>query len=188
MTSALALHRSPPQPIIIAIPTEFCSIPLRALACAAALIACSSTSGQASTVGAVRLDTGSTGLSIVARKQDVDPSAADALAEIKRRSGLTWTQLATIFEVSRQAVHSWANGASVGRAAHIGRVKQLLERVRAFGELPAFKVRDVLLGSAAEPLKCQQVSTNEPPILVSDSTPFAHQFELRPGKTKIKRG
>jgi DNA-binding XRE family transcriptional regulator len=111
---------------------------------------------------------------------------SDALDDIRRRSGLTWGQLATIFEVSRQTVHSWANGSTV-RVAHADRVNELLEQVRELDGLPAFKVRDKLLGLSKNLSNSGFEPSGEPPILISDNTPFAHQLELRPSKTKVKR-
>lgn len=172
--------------VMVAIPSENGFFPLKALF-ATALIACSSTSSQAASVGPIRMDSGSTGVAIAAREQDINPSMTDALDEIKRCSGLTWGQLATIFKVSRRTVHSWANGATV-RVAHIGLVTQLLERVRGFQDMPAFKVRDHLLNQLDNRSKVLPEANGEAPILIGDNTPFEHQLELRPGKINIRRG
>ncbi|MCY4560118.1 MAG: helix-turn-helix transcriptional regulator [Chloroflexi bacterium] len=50
-------------------------------------------------------------------------STAEAIMEIRRRSGLTWQELAELFDVSRRSVHHWANGnpASAGRDRTIRR-------------------------------------------------------------------
>lgn len=173
-------------PVIVAIPNEIGSFPLKAFL-ASALIACSSTSAQAATVAPVRIDSTSAGVASGARQLDVDLSTADALDEIKRRSGLTWGQLAAIFKVSRRTVHSWANGAAV-RVAHAGLVTQLLERVQEFDGLPAFKVRDGLLGLSADPTNAEPWVGNESPILVGDNTPFVYQLEPRSGKINVRRG
>lgn len=37
-------------------------------------------------------------------------SAREVVIELRRVSGLTWAQLATLLNVSRQTVHSWASG------------------------------------------------------------------------------
>lgn len=49
--------------------------------------------------------------------------AAD-VAVIRQISGLTWEQLAQLFEVSRRAVHLWASGARLSdrHAAHVERI------------------------------------------------------------------
>jgi DNA-binding transcriptional regulator YiaG len=172
--------------VVVAIPNESGSFPLKALF-ASALIACSSTSAQAATAAPVRMDSTSAGVAIGAREKDINLSTADALDEIKRRSGLTWGQLATIFNVSRQTVHSWANGAAV-RVGRVGQVIQLLERVREFDGYPAFKVRDRLFGLSVDQANAKPLATDESPILVGDNTPFVHHLEPQPGKIKVRRG
>jgi hypothetical protein len=174
-------------PMLVAMPQESGMFALKGLAFATALIACGSTSVQASSIGSVRLDAGSTGLTVVAREQDVRQSFTDALDELKLKSGLTWGQLALLFKVSRRTVHSWANGGAV-RLANVARVNELLDHVRQLDSLPAFKIRERLLGLLASPSNGQTLSSNEPPILASDNTPFVHQLELRAAKTKVKRG
>lgn len=157
---------------------------LKSLAFAAALVAGSTTSAHASSIGSVRLESGNGGQVLVAREQDVRA----ALEEIKRKSRLTWAELAGLFEVSRRTVHSWVNGAPV-RAANASRVSRLLERVRELDGLQSYKVRAELLGNHANSVSGSLVPhEGESPILVSDNTPFVHQLKLGPAKTKIKRG
>lgn len=187
MTPAHVPFGTNSAPMIIGVRFEQGFFSLKTLAFATAIVASSSTPTQASAVGSMRMDIGSTSLSVLARQQDVDVSLADTLAEIKHRSGLTWGQLAAIFEVSRQTVNSWANGAAV-RIAHVARVNELLERVRDLGELPAFKVRDILLGRSAVRSGSRLAQRDEPPILVSDNAPFEHQLGLKPGRIKLRRG
>lgn len=183
MLSAPVLRQPTPMPMIVRLPSEAGRVSNATLAFGAALLACTSSSGQATTIGSMRMDAGSTVLMALAREQEVDRSTAEALTEIKRRSGLTWGQIARLFRVSRRAVHSWAGGSAV-RAEHAGRVNQLLGRVRELSDLPVFKVREHLLECEATGV----ARTPEPPILVSDPTPFAHQLTLRPSKTRFKRG
>ena len=40
-------------------------------------------------------------------------STAEAILEIRRRSGLTWEELGELFDVSRRSVHHWASGKAV---------------------------------------------------------------------------
>ncbi len=40
----------------------------------------------------------------------IDESNRQAVSELRRLSGLTWDQLAQLFEVSRRSVHFWASG------------------------------------------------------------------------------
>ncbi len=52
------------------------------------------------------------------------PSASGALSELRRLSGLSWEQLARIFDVSRRALHFWASGKPMARSneEHLQRV------------------------------------------------------------------
>ena len=52
-----------------------------------------------------------------------------AIAELRRLTGLTWEQLAHLFNVTRRSVHFWASGGKVTGAsgAHL---KRVLETVR----------------------------------------------------------
>ena len=40
-------------------------------------------------------------------------STAEAILEIRRRSGLTWEEMSDLFDVSRRSIHHWASGKSV---------------------------------------------------------------------------
>ncbi len=187
MTNLAIRYQPKLDPMIVLIPMEGGVFPLKTVAFAAMLVACSSTSSQATTVGSARMIPGSSMVSGVAQQQNCELNVAEALDDIKQRTGLTWGQLATIFEVSRQTMHSWANGSTV-RLANIGRVNELLEQARELDGLPAFQVRDLLLGLSKNSRNSNLQSMGDPPILVSDSSPFVHQLELRPSKTKVKRG
>ena len=52
-----------------------------------------------------------------------------AVSELHRVSGLTWDQVAGLFDVSRRSVHFWASGKSLS-AAHEQRLFRVLEAVR----------------------------------------------------------
>ncbi len=41
------------------------------------------------------------------------PTTGQAVMEIRRLSGLTWEELADLFDVSRRSLHHWANGKTV---------------------------------------------------------------------------
>ncbi len=56
-------------------------------------------------------------------------SAAEAIMEIRRRSGLTWEELGDLFEVSRRSVHYWASGKSAS-ARHDRVIRRMLAAVR----------------------------------------------------------
>jgi hypothetical protein len=53
-------------------------------------------------------------------------STAEAVLEIRRRSGLTWEELGDLFDVSRRSVHHWASGKTVS-----ARHDQMIHRVLA---------------------------------------------------------
>lgn len=52
-----------------------------------------------------------------------------ALPELRRRTGLTWDQMARLFEVSRRSVHAWASGKPM-TADHEEHLHRLLAVVR----------------------------------------------------------
>ena len=49
--------------------------------------------------------------------------------EVRRRSGLTWQELAELFEVSRRSVHHWANGKPVS-AGNDRTIRRMLAAIR----------------------------------------------------------
>lgn len=57
-------------------------------------------------------------------------SAADAIRELHRESGLTWDQLSKLFGTSRRALHMWANGARLS-ATNESRLHELESIIRA---------------------------------------------------------
>lgn len=56
-------------------------------------------------------------------------SAKEGILEIRKRSGLTWKEIALIFGVSPRAVHLWANGERVS-AEHETKLRAVLEKIR----------------------------------------------------------
>lgn len=57
-------------------------------------------------------------------------SLAEAVVEIRRRSGLTWEQLARLLGVERRSVHLWASGRplNAANAERVGRVLAIVRR------------------------------------------------------------
>jgi hypothetical protein len=55
---------------------------------------------------------------------------ADAVLEVRRRSGLTWEQLASLFGVDRRSVHLWASGRpmNAANAVRLNRILAVLRR------------------------------------------------------------
>lgn len=56
-------------------------------------------------------------------------STAEAILEIRRRSGLTWEELGDLFDVSRRSVHHWASGKTVS-AKHDQMIRRTLAAIR----------------------------------------------------------
>ena len=57
---------------------------------------------------------------------------SDRVRLLRRRTGLTWSQLATIFGVSRRAVHHWAEGGNM-TAVNMARLDELCDRLDRSG-------------------------------------------------------
>lgn len=71
------------------------------------------------------------------------------LTELRRRTGLTWEQLARLFNVSRRAVHFWASGKAM-TADHEERLKRVIAVVRQMDRGSASENRAVLLSPDRE--------------------------------------
>ena len=56
-------------------------------------------------------------------------STAQAILEIRRRSGLTWEEIGDLFNVSRRSVHHWASGKPVS-AGNDQMIRRILAAVR----------------------------------------------------------
>lgn len=56
-------------------------------------------------------------------------STAEAVLEIRRRSGLTYEELSDLFDVSRRSVHHWASGKAVS-ARHDQAIRRILAAIR----------------------------------------------------------
>jgi transcriptional regulator with XRE-family HTH domain len=57
--------------------------------------------------------------------------AGGAIAELRRLSGLTWDQLARLFNVSRRALHFWASGKPMapGNEEHLQRLLGVIRKI-----------------------------------------------------------
>lgn len=62
---------------------------------------------------------------------DGDASTSAAIGELRRRSGLTWEQLARMFRVTRRSIHLWASGKpmSVTDKVRLGRLLTVIRRI-----------------------------------------------------------
>lgn len=72
-----------------------------------------------------------------------------AIAALRRLTGLTWEQLAQLFNVSRRSVHFWASGSKMAseNRAHLERV---LDTVRFVDRGSATENRAAILATAAD--------------------------------------
>lgn len=61
--------------------------------------------------------------------QRASESTDAAILEIRRRSGLTWEELADLFDVSRRSVHHWASGKPIN-AEHERALRAVLTALR----------------------------------------------------------
>lgn len=78
----------------------------------------------------------------VVTDETITPSAA--IAELRRRSGLTWDQLARLFGVSRRSIHFWASGEGLS-AVNEERLGRMLAVIRYFDRGNAQVTRSVLM-------------------------------------------
>ena len=74
----------------------------------------------------------------------VRQSTAEAILEIRRRSGLTWESLSDLFNVSRRTVHHWANGRAPSTRHEVD-IRRTLDAVRHLDEGSQRATRDRLL-------------------------------------------
>lgn len=74
---------------------------------------------------------------------------SDAIAELRRTSGLTWDQIGQLFGVSRRSVHFWASGKPMN-AANERRLRQVLGIVRQADRGDARSNRAVLFEASAD--------------------------------------
>jgi transcriptional regulator with XRE-family HTH domain len=75
-------------------------------------------------------------------------STAEAVLELRRLSGLTWEELAGVFDVSRRSVHHWASGNAM-TAEHIQHLYIALHLVRRLTSGSSADVRGKLLAPSA---------------------------------------
>lgn len=71
--------------------------------------------------------------------------AGVAIGELRRRSGLTWDQLARLFNVSRRSLHFWASGKPMA-ASNEEHLQRLLAVIRRVDRGSASANRSALLG------------------------------------------
>lgn len=76
-------------------------------------------------------------------------SASQAILEIRRRSGLTWDEIADLFDVSRRSVHHWASGKAIS-SEHDQSIRRTLAIIRRIDRGDARSTRNLLLTPGAD--------------------------------------
>lgn len=119
-------------------------------------------------------------------REDHASLVPEMLSEIRRRAALTWDHLATIFGVSRRAVHHWAAGKPVS-AQNVENVREFLERIVRIDEGKPFATR-AKLGFPTSKLHSRLANrdVSETPILIGDQSPFAPDA-VTLGQSKLRR-
>lgn len=74
-------------------------------------------------------------------------STQQTVNELRKLSGLTWEQLATLFSVSRRSVHFWASGEPLS-SANEEKLNRTLDAVRYISRGSASSNRSLLMGIA----------------------------------------
>lgn len=163
------------------------SVRVAALVAAAVLMGGVTTAGHASSLSALRLGAERMIVQPSAREEDVSFSVSEAMATIKSRTGASWDDLARIFSVSRQAVHSWVKGGAI-KAAHEEKVRGILARIEQLTALRPFQIRNRLLDESGSSSRTKLLAAEEPAILTADHTPLSRRLRVvNAGKTKILR-
>ena len=122
-----------------------------------------------------------------AREEEVQPAVPAMLQAIRKRTALTWEQLAAIFSVSRRAVHHWAGGGSI-TAEHRHKVRTLLNEVVEFGAVEPFVARSRLLSRHGLAPILDHDARSEP-ILIADQSPLVSETAIRRNPvTRVRRG
>ncbi len=75
-------------------------------------------------------------------------STAEAIMELRRRSGLTWELLSDLFNVSRRTIHHWANGKPPSMDNEVS-IRRALDAVRHLDEGSQRATRNRLLATVA---------------------------------------
>ena len=89
-----------------------------------------------------------------------------AIHEVRRLTGLTWDEIADLFQVTRRSAHYWANGGALSteHALQLAAVQKIIKRVRP---RPSKELRLVLLARTASGERLLELlrSGNEEPIV-----------------------
>ncbi|GAB1541811.1 hypothetical protein NUACC21_44840 [Scytonema sp. NUACC21] len=89
------------------------------------------------------------GLNLVPQSTDSTEATRAALNEIRKLSGLTWEQLARLFNVSRRSLHFWASGQPLSRFNEES-LHRLLATIRYINRGSASINRSILLNPSSD--------------------------------------
>lgn len=76
-------------------------------------------------------------------RADYEENMGQLVQDLKESTGLTWSQFADLFGVSRRAVHFWVSGGNIS-ADHIARFESIRAKVRRLGKMTASETRSAL--------------------------------------------
>ena len=119
-------------------------------------------------------------------------STAEAIMEIRRRSGLTWQELGELFDVSRRSIHHWANGKSVS-AGNDRTIRRMLAAIRHLDRGNQRDTRALLLSvdqtTGVSPLDLLQAGRFDDAAapFPGDWTPEPHRVPLSPAARDARR-
>jgi DNA-binding transcriptional regulator YiaG len=93
--------------------------------------------------------------------------------DLKEATGLTWSQFADLFGVSRRAVHFWVSGGNIS-ADHIALFESIRARVSRLGKMTAAETRSALftLGENGMSLYATLIGETSRLARASDSRPL----------------
>ena len=119
-------------------------------------------------------------------------STAEAIMEIRRRSGLTWQELGELFNVSRRSIHHWANGKPVS-AGNDQTIRRMLAAIRHLDRGSQRDTRALLLSvdqaTGVSPLDLLQDGRFDDATahVPGDRTPKPHRVPLSPAARDARR-
>lgn len=119
-------------------------------------------------------------------------STAEAIMEIRRRSGLTWQELGQLFDVSRRSIHHWANGKPVS-AGNDQTIRRMLAAIRLLDQGSQRDTRALLLSvdlaTGVSPLDLLRAGRFDDATarVPSGRTPEPHRVPLSPAARTAHR-
>lgn len=123
-----------------------------------------------------------------ASEKETLPSIPAMLQTVRKRTSLTWAQLAAILAVSRRAVHHWTNGSAVS-SENSYKVRQLFADTVSVDEVEPFVARSRLLVQHGIAPTVSDRRARSEPILIADQSPLASKTGVRRvPRTRVRQG